>query len=226
MVRRISTLAKKIDYQFKKPELLESALTHRSVRLENNERMEFLGDSIVNFLIAEALYNKFPTAREGKLSRIRASLVKGDTLAELAQELELGDFIRLGPGELKSGGHRRTSILADTMEALIGALYIDGGMTICKKKVISWFDERLNNVTLESNLKDPKTQLQEFLQGKRLSLPTYDIIKIVGSAHNQTFHIKCSVKGIKEASKGAGTSRRRAEQEAARALYTLLEQAK
>ncbi len=224
--RRISTLIKKIDYQFKNQDLLEAALTHRSVRPDNNERMEFLGDSIVNFIIAEALYNKFPAAHEGKLSRIRANLVKGDTLAELAQELELGDFIRLGPGELKSGGHRRTSILADTMEALIAALYMDGGMTLCKKKVISWFEQRLSSVTLESNLKDPKTRLQEYLQSHKMALPDYEIVKVDGSAHNQTFHVKCSVKGSKYASEGIGSSRRRAEQEAAELFYELIEPSK
>lgn len=208
-------LCDKLGYHFNDKGLLYSALTHRSVDANNNERLEFLGDSIVNFLIAEALFHRFPKAKEGHLSRLRASLVKGETLAELAQELELGGYLSLGPGESKTGGHRRSSILADAIEAIIAAIYFDSDLETCRKLVLTWFESRLAKTSLDQNLKDPKTQLQEFLQGKKYPLPTYNIVKAEGEAHKQTFYIECVVEGISYTSEGVGSSRRRAEQEAA-----------
>jgi len=218
MAHKASHFLARLGYQFKQNAMLEAALTHRSVPGDNNERLEFLGDSIVNFLIAEALYIKFPQAREGELSRLRANFVCGGTLAELARELELGTMLRLGPGELKNGGHRRESILADSMEAVIAAIYLDGGLECCRALVLKWFASRLQDVTLSHNLKDPKTRLQEYLQAKKFPLPSYTIARTEGDAHNQIFHIQCRVEGLSVCTDGSGTSRRRAEQEAAAAF--------
>ena len=223
MDANLSTLCQKLGYEFTTPDLMISALTHRSVKAENNERLEFLGDSIVNFVIAEALFTKFPSEREGKLSRLRANLVNGDTLAEIAQEFDLGPCLRLGPGEIKSGGRERTSILADAVEAIIAAIYLDGGMEPCKTCVLNWYEERLANIHKAKTIKDPKTRLQELLQSKKLPLPSYDIAKVEGNAHNQTFNIECRVEGLSHIAKGQGTSRRRAEQQAARDFLTFLE---
>lgn len=215
-------LSQRIDYTFSDTSLIELALTHRSCGGKNNERLEFLGDSIVNLVIAEALFLKFPQAKEGKLSRLRARMVKGVTLAELARDFGLGDFLHLGSGEMKSGGHRRESILADTVEAIIGAIYLDSDMAVVKTKILQWYQSRLDGLSLDDPLKDPKTQLQEYLQGKQLPLPKYEVESIEGSAHEQLFTISCIVKELKNSIVGQGGSRRIAEQEAAAQALKLL----
>jgi ribonuclease-3 len=215
-------LSQRIGYTFSDTSLIELALTHRSCGGKNNERLEFLGDSIVNLVIAEALFLKFPQAKEGKLSRLRARMVKGVTLAELARDFGLGDFLHLGSGEMKSGGHRRESILADTVEAIIGAIYLDSDMLVVKEKVLQWYQSRLDGLSLDDPLKDPKTQLQEYLQGKQLPLPKYDVLGIEGSSHEQLFSIRCTVKDIEHSIVGQGGSRRIAEQEAAAQALKLL----
>lgn len=220
----IETLCEKLGYTFRTPSLLEDALSHRSFRgNKNNERLEFLGDSILNFVIAAALFQNRPRAREGELSRLRASLVRGETLAILAQEFTLGNYLRLGVGELKSGGSHRTSILADAMEAVVGAIYLDAGMDICEQCILNWYANRLNDFSELPNLKDAKTRLQEYLQARKFPLPTYEILSIDGAAHEQTFRVNCTIVGLPHSAIGTGTSRRRAEQEAAKNFLELLE---
>lgn len=225
MVKNTKTLCAKLGYDFKDPHLLEAALTHRSIRGLNNERLEFLGDSILNFIIAAALFQQFPTAKEGDLSRLRANLVKGDTLAELAQEFELGNYLKLGAGELKSGGYRRKSILADALEAIIGAIYLDGGMAVCQERLLRWYESRLQETSRHSGLKDPKTRLQEYLQAKKVPLPNYSVLSIQGEAHKQTFRVACKIEKFNHITEGVGSSRRSAEQEAAQKYLEYLEQA-
>lgn len=214
-----------LGYPFQQTEWLLLSLTHRSVSgSRNNERLEFLGDSILNFVVADYLYQQFPQEKEGRLSRLRASLVKQDTLAELARDLKLGDYLLLGPGELKSGGYRRDSILADAVEAILGAIYRDcGDMRICEQRVLAWFGDRLEKVGQESSIKDSKSRLQEWLQSRRQPLPTYTVVSIEGEAHNQHFCVECSVPGLTEVTRGEGPSRRYAEQEAAQAALRLMD---
>lgn len=220
-MQSLDGLMRKLNYTFKKTELLQSALTHRSVRGENNERLEFLGDSLLNFIIADRLYGIFLSAKEGDLSRLRAALVKGETLAEIAQELKLGDYLRLGPGELKSGGFTRKSILADAFEAIIGAIYLDTDFETCREKVLHWFDSRIKEIHLAIE-KDPKTRLQEYLQAKHLALPKYKILTIEGEAHAQLFHIECRVPGLDFVTSSIASTRRKAEQLAAEKYLALL----
>ncbi|GAB6041632.1 ribonuclease III [Endothiovibrio diazotrophicus] len=208
-------LAERLGYRFNDPERLRVALTHCSFGAANNERLEFLGDGAVNFVIASALFQRFPEAPEGTLSRLRASLVKGETLAEIAAGLKLGDYLRLGSGELKSGGFRRASILADAMEAVFGAVYLDGGFEAVRGLILALYEERLGRVNAERELKDPKTRLQEWLQGRRLELPRYEVIDVIGAAHDQTFHVRCLVNELPAPTEGKANSRRRAEQKAA-----------
>ena len=218
MIESSDKLAKKLHYNFNNPDLLKAALSHRSVRGINNERLEFLGDSVLNFVIAAELYRKCPEANEGELSRLRAYLVRGETLSALAQEFQLGNYLHLGAGELKSGGSRRLSILADAMEAILGAIYVDGGIDICKEKILTWYQSRLESISLEASEKDPKTRLQEFLQAKKIGLPVYTVLSIEGESHQQIFKVECRVDGIDFISQGNGSSRRRAEQNAAEKL--------
>jgi len=219
-----SPLVKRIGHGFQRPELLELALTHRSYSgKQNNERLEFLGDSLLNFIIGEALFERFPHAREGQLSRLRASLVNGTTLTKIAQTLELGPFLLLGPGELKTGGSRRDSILADSVEAIIGAIYLDGGMEACKARVLEWFGPRLQTLSLDDTVKDNKTRLQEWLQGQKLPLPAYNILDVSGSSHSQSFVVECVVTDAGLRFEGKGHSRRQAEQMAAGLMLTALE---
>ncbi len=218
----IEQVEKVIAYPFTQRHYLEMALTHRSVGSNNNERLEFLGDSILNFVIAEALYHQFPNIDEGKLSRLRASLVRGSTLAVLARELNLGEYILLGPGELKSGGFRRESILAGTLEAIIGAVLQDGGFEAAKAFILGLYESALEEVCAERELKDPKTRLQEYLQAKKLTLPNYTVISIDGEGHSQHFTVNCSVEGLDEKIIGLGDSRRKAEQNAALNALELL----
>lgn len=213
-----------LGYNFRDSVWLELALTHRSVSgSRNNERLEFLGDSILNFVIADFLYQRFPAENEGRLSRLRALLVKQETLASVARDLKLGDHLSLGPGELKSGGFRRESILADTVEAVLGAIFRDSGdMVLCAERVLAWFGSRLDGVAQETVLKDSKSRLQEWLQRHRQPLPVYSVTDIRGEAHNQSFHVSCDVPGLTEPTQGAGPSRRHAEQEAAAAALAKL----
>ncbi len=219
----LSRLEKRLNYSFKDKSLLEAALTHRSVRGANNERLEFLGDSILNFLIAEALFQQWPHAHEGQLSRQRSSLVNGVTLAEIAREFALGDFLRLGGGELKSGGQQRTSILADAIEAIIAAIYLDSDISICRKSILLWYKKRISTLQETVLLKDPKTRLQEYLQSRRIELPEYIVHEVRGEAHEQTFSVVCEVGSLEIKATGEGTSRRRAEQCAAGQVLNLLE---
>lgn len=223
MIKPVSELARRIGHSFSDESLFELALTHRSCGKKNNERLEFLGDSILNFVIADDLFQRFPQAKEGDLSRLRARLVKGVTLSEVARELGLGDYLRLGSGELKSGGYRRDSILADAVEAIIGAIYLDTDMETARGFVLTWYQQRLENIDLNESLKDSKTRLQEFLQSRRLALPTYELINVEGEAHAQTFYIDCRVEGLANVAKGVGSSRRQAEQEAAKNALTALQ---
>ena len=208
-------LSQRIGYTFEDESLIELALTHRSCGNTNNERLEFLGDSILNFIIAEALFKQFPDAKEGKLSRLRARMVKGVTLAEIARDFNLGDFLHLGSGEMKSGGFRRESILADAVEAIIGAIYLDAGMTVVEERVLSWYQSRLDALTLDDPIKDPKTRLQEYMQQNKLPLPKYEVLTVEGDSHEQSFVVQCTVKDLDQPVQGVGTSRRGAEQNAA-----------
>lgn len=211
-------LSQRLNYIFHQPKLLKIALTHRSKGGEHNERLEFLGDAVVNFVIAEVLYQQFPKATEGELSRWRATLVNRDTLAELAKEFELGRYLFLGPGELRSGGSERQSILSCAMEAIIGAVYLDGGFNAARACIVEWYEPLLQSLSSAASHKDPKTLLQEYLQSRRLPLPVYTVETIEGEAHQQTFTVSCQVDGIEEKMLGKGTSRRRAEQDAAHAM--------
>ncbi|MFG6137475.1 MULTISPECIES: ribonuclease III [Halomonas] len=223
MSNSLTQFSRRIGHDFAQPDLLELALTHRSYGGRNNERLEFLGDSIVNFVIAEDLFQRFPQAREGQLSRLRARLVKGQTLAELAREMEFGGHLLLGSGEMKSGGHRRDSILADAVEAVIGAIYLDAGMETARARVLAWYAERLEDINLQDTQKDPKTRLQEFLQSRQSALPRYEVISVEGEAHAQTFTVECHVEMLEEHTLGIGSSRRHAEQQAAEMALSHLE---
>lgn len=224
MDREFTSLTNTIRYAFQQPELLKLALTHRSYNgTHNNERLEFLGDSILNFVIGEALYHRFPQAREGQLSRLRASLVKGTTLTKVAQQLQLGPCLHLGPGELKSGGSRRDSILADAVEALIGAVYLDSGIEEARRLILNWFHERLEATTLNTTTKDNKTRLQELLQSRKLDLPSYEIVDVTGKSHAQQFVVSCNVIELGLSAQAQGQSRRQAEQIAAGEVLAELE---
>lgn len=215
-------LSKKLNYDFKNKQLFTIALTHRSKGGEHNERLEFLGDAVVNFVIGDALYQQYPKAAEGELSRWRASLINRDALADLAKEFDLGQYLILGPGEIRSGGHGRQSILSCAMEAIIGAIYLDAGFDATKSKILEWYAPWLRTLSSASSLKDPKTVLQEYLQSMKLALPIYKVEATEGEAHQQIFIMSCEVEGMAIKSSGRGTSRRRAEQDAAQAMLAIL----
>ena len=215
MIDKLKRLEKKIGHTFVNDDLLKRAITHRSAGSRHNERLEFLGDSILSLVIAEALFHRFPDVSEGDMSRMRATLVREKTLAELAREFDLGEYLILGPGELKSGGFRRESILADTVEALIGAIYLDVGMEPVRGLLLAWYASRLDEIRPGADQKDPKTRLQELLQGKRKPLPSYVVVKVKGEAHNQEFTVQCEIEGLDVTVVGVGSSRRKAEQAAA-----------
>jgi ribonuclease-3 len=222
VIRKTEELSKKLGLTFNNPQLFTAALTHRSHSSNNNERLEFLGDSILGFVIAQKLYVLFPTASEGVLSRLRASLVNQSSLAELARKHQLGDYLLLGSGELKSGGYRRDSILSDALEAIIGALYNDQGMKACQQWILLLFAEKLKNLSLDNWQKDPKTQLQELMQSKKMDLPDYTLMTMSGLAHEQTFKVKCTTSLTAEFCIGSGNSRKKAEQSAAELMLELL----
>ena len=215
MIDKLKRLEKKIGHTFVDEDLLKRAITHRSAGSRHNERLEFLGDSILSLVIAEALYHRFPDVSEGDMSRMRATLVREKTLAELAREFDLGEYLILGPGELKSGGFRRESILADTVEALIGAIFLDVGIEQIRTLLLQWYASRLDEIRPGADQKDPKTRLQELLQGKRKPLPSYAVVKVKGEAHNQEFTVQCEIEGVDVTVVGVGSSRRKAEQAAA-----------
>lgn len=197
------------------PALLERALTHRSFGPNHNERLEYLGDAVLSFVVAELLYRRFPQASEGELSRYRATLVSGESLAAAAAALGLGERVRLGEGELKSGGQRRGTILADALEALIGALYVDRGLDTAREAVERLFGDAMAALPAAGTLKDPKTRLQEWLQGRGLALPAYTVLEVSGEPHQQHFRVRCDVGELAVSAEAEGSSRRRAEQEAA-----------
>ncbi len=224
MIREPKYLAKSLGLQFKQPELLTNALTHRSMGARNNERLEFLGDSILGFVIAQKLYDNFPQASEGVLSRLRASLVNQDSLANLARKHHLGDYLILGSGELKSGGFKRDSILSDALEAIIGALFKDQGIEACQQWIESLFADQLAELTIDNWKKDPKTQLQELMQSRGMDLPEYHLVTSSGLAHSQLFKITCRINLIDRVCEGIGGSRKKAEQSAAEKMLALLQQ--
>jgi len=225
VVKKPEQLSKKLGLTFTDPQLLVMALTHRSFSSKNNERLEFLGDSILGFVIAQKLYDRFPDASEGTLSRLRASLVNESSLAELARKHQLGDYLFLGSGELKSGGFRRDSILSDALEAIMGALFKDQGIVVCQQWIETLFTEKLDSLSANSGQKDPKTQLQELMQAKKLDLPEYNLISMSGLSHEQTFTVNCTISLVEETTVGAGITRKKAEQAAAEQMLLLLNKA-
>lgn len=204
------------DFPFRDAELRRAALTHRSAGNRHNERLEFLGDAVLNFVIAEALFHRLPQADEGDLTRMRAHLVRGETLAALAADMNLGMDIELGPGELKSGGHRRASIQEDALEALLGAILCDAGFDVAKEQILQLFEVRLDTLPRPEELKDPKTRLQEWLQAAGRGLPEYQLVAESGPAHRKQFEATCGV--AENLTRGSGRSRRAAEQDAARRM--------
>jgi len=221
--KELKILEKSIKYKFKDNNLLALAMTHRSHSGKNNERLEFLGDSILNFVVADLLFKKFSDLDEGDLSRLRSQLVKEEPLSKLGNRLKIGDFLSLGVGELKSSGWRRPSILADAFEALIGAIFIDGGMKYAYKFIDDAFEELIEKINPKEIHKDPKTILQEFLQAQKVTLPNYEVINVEGEAHNQLFTVLCSVSKFDVKAEGGGRSRKIAEQKAAEEAMATIE---
>jgi ribonuclease-3 len=216
------TLQQRLHYRFADLDLLERALTHRSVGGGNNERLEFLGDGVLNFVIAEEVFRRRPVATEGELSRLRANLVNKPSLASLARDLGLGEQVRLGTGELKSGGHRRDSILADGLEAIFGAVYLDGGFAVAQEVIARVYRDRLADLPDLDQLKDPKTRLQEHLQAGGMPLPDYEVVEVTGQAHAQVFRVSCRIADVEAVTLGEAGSRRKAEQAAAQAMLQRL----
>ena len=213
-----------IGHAFNDPGLLQQALTHRSAGTPNNERLEFLGDSIVNMMVAQALYERWPKADEGALTRARAELVREGALAVIARELQLGDRLILGPGEMKTGGHRRDSILADALEAVVAAIYLDAGFAACRTVVLPWFSASMQALPATGKPeKDPKTRLQEWLQARQKALPLYELVSESGDDHAKTFRVRCGVTDPAVSTEGEGASRRLAEQQAAAAALEHLD---
>lgn len=222
MDKATAWLKKSLSYEFEDVGLLRQALTHRSAAGESNERLEFLGDSVLQITISDLVFRARAGATEGQLSRLRSSLVKDVTLAEIAAELGIGSYLILGPGEKKSGGHRRSSILADALEALFGAVYLDRGIDAATTVIHTAFGKRLQEIPDEAALRDPKSRLQEWLQSRGLALPEYTLEQTTGKAHKQTFEISCNIVELEQTSSGQGSTRRDAEQEAARAMLKQL----
>lgn len=215
-------LYKTLHYRFKDPGLFSQALTHRSASSRNNERLEFLGDAVLDFVISDAIYKARPDAPEGDLSKLRSSLVKDSTLAELASDLGVGEYLILGSGEQKSGGHRRESILADAIEAIFAAVFLDSGFDAAKEIIERVFVERLEALPDVGELRDPKTRLQEWLQARAMALPVYELRSVSGKAHKQRFEVSCTVTESAAATCGESTSRRKAEQKAAALMLAQL----
>lgn len=216
-------LARALGHPFAREDLLQQALTHRSVGAVNNERLEFLGDALIGFTVAEALLARFPQADEGTLSRMRASLVKRESLAEVARALQLGDYLRLGAGELRTGGHTRDSILADALEAVLGAVYLDSGFSAARAVTMALFAAYLEQLDGSRAGKDPKTRLQELLQARHRPIPEYEVLTVGGSQHAQSFTVRCMLADDGQVTRGEGSSRRRAEQASAEAMLSQIE---
>lgn len=216
------SLQQRIGYEFSNKSLLQQALSHRSVGANNNERLEFIGDSILNCTVAQALYHSLPKENEGVLSRLRADLVCEATLAEIARDWDLGACLILGQGEIKSGGASKPSILSDAVEAIIGAIYIEAGMEKAQECVDSWYQKRVANVNTGQRNKDAKTRLQEFVQKSQTKLPVYTVLEVSGADHAQNFRVSCTIPSMLEEATGTGTSRRKAEQAAAEAALAKL----
>jgi ribonuclease-3 len=220
------SLEKTLGHQFDDPDLLKQALTHCSAGSRNNERLEFLGDALLGCVIAAALFERHPKAREGELSRLRASLVRRESLAELSQGLDIGRHMRLGAGERKSGGHSRNSILADALEAIFGAIFLDGGFDACRQSILRLFADKLAAAADPEALKDAKTRLQEYLQSRQMALPEYTVIEESGDAHARSFRVQCELGNSPLApTQGSARSRRQAEQKAAASMLEQLENA-
>lgn len=222
MNQDLDRLMRRLGFRFHDCGLLRTALTHRSAGIMNNERLEFLGDSVLGFVIAEYLYDKFPDADEGELSRLRATLVNESALASLARELSLGDYLILGSGELKSGGYRRDSILSDALEAIFGAVLRDQGYESCRQLILRLFEKLFSDLSLEGWQKDPKTRLQELMQARGLGLPVYSLVSQEGLPHQQRFEVECSVPLNVSPCRGSGNSRKKAEQQAAERMLERL----
>lgn len=220
---RYKNLSEKLGYRFCDIELLSRALRHRSMGKVSNERLEFLGDAILDFIIAAEVFYRYPEMKEGDLSRLRANLVNGEVLANLATELKIGEYLQFGSGELRSGGPQRKSILADAMEAIIGAMYLDGGFVVTQHNVIKWFAKRLDDIGGDVQ-KDPKTRLQELLQMKKSPLPVYTVVDTMGAAHSQIFTVECQVAGVHKVAVGIGTNKRLAERNAAEKMLTNMQE--
>ena len=219
-------LEKTLNYRFRNAELFQQALSHRSATQKNNERLEFLGDAVLDFVISDELYRRRPDAAEGDLRKLRASLVRDESLAALALELGFGDHLILGSGEMKTGGHRRESILADALEAIFGAVFLDTGIEAARDVIERVFAARLENLPDVRDLRDPKTRLQEWLQCRKLPLPTYDLIEKSGQDHKQRFTVSCTVPEHSAVTQGEAGSLRKAEQKAARKMMELLDEAR
>jgi len=217
-----SWLEKTLHYRFHDVGLFVQALTHRSATGRNNERLEFLGDAVLDFVISDSLFKLRPDADEGDLSKLRASLVKDTSLAGIAVDIGLGEHLILGSGERKTGGHRRESILADALEAIFGAVYLDSGFDAAKDLIDRVFEQRLDDLPDAEDLRDPKTRLQEWLQARKLSLPIYDLVSVTGKDHRQKFVVSCTVNELSQTTEGDSTSRRKAEQRAASAMLGML----
>lgn len=222
----VEKLCRVLNYSFQQKALLKQALTHRSASTAHNERLEFLGDSILSLVIAEAIYHRYQDQAEGVLSRLRSYLVKGETLAKLAREIKLGDYLIMGQGEMRSGGFRRDSILADALEAIFAAIYLDSDFECCKKVILSLFHSRLVDDSLINHIKDAKSILQETLQSQGLNLPEYQLVNTIGEEHAQQFYVNCLLKDLNLSAEGVGASRRKAEQQAAKAMLVKLQEKK
>ena len=223
MASNLEQLQRRLGYVFDDPELLTLALSHRSFTGPNNERMEFLGDAVLGLVVTDYLYREFSDAREGELSRMRSHIVRGESLAEVAKKLELGADILLGPGEMKSGGHRRDSILGDTVESLLGAVYLDQGIEAARDRIYDWFKSLFESALEVKPLKDSKTTLQEWLQQRGKSLPDYKLVDTGGEAHSRLFTVSCKIDAVGQEMTATASSRRRAEQMVAEQLLTELE---
>lgn len=218
----LASLQSRLQHQFSDPSLLQRAVTHRSFSAEHNERLEFLGDSVLNLAVSTLLYRRLQAQSEGDLSRVRANLVKEGTLHQLAKDLRLDQVLHLGEGEARSGGHQRPSILADALEAVIGAVYLDAGYAAAEALVLRLYEAVEINPQMQAAAKDAKTALQEWLQGRKMQLPQYRVVGTAGVAHRQTFEVECAIAELALAQRGSGTSRRAAEQSAAAAMLATL----
>ena len=218
----LASLQSRLQHRFSDPSLLQRAVTHRSFSAEHNERLEFLGDSVLNLAVSTLLYRRLQAQSEGDLSRVRANLVKEGTLHRLAKDLRLDQVLHLGEGEARSGGHQRPSILADALEAVIGAVYLDAGYAVAEALVLRLYEAVEINPQMQAAAKDAKTALQEWLQGRKMQLPQYRVVGTAGVAHRQTFEVECAIAELALAQRGSGASRRAAEQSAASAMLATL----